>query len=413
MVGTVVRLLWIWATAATPSKALISDPVIYWLSGEKASHLDFSQAPGWPWGTGKPTSFLSVGYSNLIGLVSWMSAHNLSVFAAAMLVNLVASALLVIGVARVAAAVSYRTRWAVLVAPWAAAVYPDLVTASGLIMTEVVGVTALVWLVVGLLRSPQHWWMIGGCLAATIWLRPSLQLLLLVVPLLVWRWAGRGCAFAVAVTALIALAPLAYQSTVTVGVPVFSSSTWINICDGAAQAPGTPSGTFQASARCRIPDDQVQSEREWSTLAQRVALETIRNDPAAWVTAIPARLVHALGGGWGVEVAQNWSGHLGPSDAAALVTEVSRWSFWLVFSVGLLGAFSGHGERAVRLAALLAMLSLVGVAISFGQPRYGLPFVVLLCIPGLGLAADLASTRVVSRNVELLDRQAPSVDFPT
>lgn len=388
VVGTVVRVVWIVRTADAPHLDRIADPVIYQLAAEKAAHLDFSQTPDWPWGIDQPTSFLTVGYPNLLGLISWTTGRAVSVFAAAMTVNVVASALLVLGIAHLAASITYRHRWAAAVAPWVAALYPDLVTASGLVMSDIVGVTALVWLAVSMLRPRVRSAEVGALLAATIWFRPSLQLLVLVVPAVVWRWAGRRVALSAAGVALLLLAPLAYHSSVTVGVPVFTSATWVNICDGAATDPHTPSGTFRASPRCRFPDEPIPSEREWSAFAREVAVEAIRDDPVGWAADVPARLVHALGGFWGIEISQHWSGHLGESRVAGVIEDVSDWSFWLVFIGGLIGAAIAWRQRAIRLAALIAVVSLSGVAISFGVQRYGLPIVVLVCIPGLGVAAD-------------------------
>lgn len=395
-VGTAVRVVWVAATAGEPALDRISDPVVYRLAAEKAAHLDFGQAPEWPWGIDGPTSFLSVGYPNLIGAISWATGRLVSVLAVAMIVNVVAGALLVWGVARLAESVGHRHASAALVAPWACALYPDLVTASALVMTEVVGVCALVWLAVAVLRQPVRWWSVGVLLSTAVWLRPSLQLLVIVVPILVWWLADVRTALTGAVAALLLLAPLAYHSSVTVGVPVFSSSTWVNICDGAAPDPGTPTGTFLAATRCRFPGGEVRSEREWSAHARSVAVDAISDDPVGWVAAVPQRLRHALGGGWGVEVANTWSGHLGASALTDLVRDVSRWTFWVVLLAGAGGAASAWRDRTVRVAAALAAVSLAGVAVSFGQPRYGLPLVVLVCLPGLGVIVDRLLARTAA-----------------
>lgn len=381
-VGIALRVLWVVGTAGPPDGGTVSDPTLYYLSAIRVTAGEFGMTPEWPYGNDEPTSFLSVGYPALLGVLSWVTFGTVGVFAMAIVVNLVSSAALIVGVSSLADAVAGGTAGtAGVYAAWAVALYPDLITANGLMMTELLGAALVVWLLVAVLRPAPDPWIVGTLLAAAIWIRPSLQLLLVAVPVVLWFRVGRRRAMQTLVGACVLLAPLAWHSSVTVGVPVFSSSTWPNVCDGAAPDPGTPRGAFVAAERCRLEGLSVPPEREWSKLSREVALDAIGDDPLHWVAQVPFRLGRTLGGGWGIEVAQQWSGHLGSSRPMTLATGVSDVAAYAVLVVGLAGAVVLRRSHEVQLAILVTALALVGVAISFGQQRYGVPTVVVLLLP--------------------------------
>ena len=59
---------------------------------------------------------------------------------------------------------------------------------------------------------------------------------------------------------------------------------------------------------------------------------------------------------------------------------MSQGAFILVAVAGIVGAFRLRRERQFQLVALFAAVSLSGALVSFGQPRFGLPTMLLVLI---------------------------------
>jgi hypothetical protein len=276
-----------------------------------------------------------------------------------MLLSLIASALLIVGVGRLAEAtvrvcgggpgpVAVRTG---VVAAAIAAVFPDAITSTGLVMTDLVGATGVVWTATMCVRIRERatmarWVAAAACAAAVLWFRPSYMLLpLLAAILLAGAWRAQAArarwqstSAAVAVLAVVVV-PLAWNNMVRVdGGLGITSATWRNICDGAEGADGR----FRLDASCVEPFELLPAagwEGRSASISRERAAELIGDAPVRWVARAPLRFVHSFDlGGWGVAVSQDWSGHLGRgafADAAYRVSQVGFVAVLVAAAVGL------------------------------------------------------------------------------
>jgi hypothetical protein len=383
-VGLALRIGWLVAVARQP-RLPWADPWQYLQMAHLTAQGQWGVAPAWPTGSGQPTSFLSVGYPSLVGAVSQVT--HLGPWHVAMGLNLVASVVLIVGVAVLAGRLSGRK--AALAAAWIVALLPDLITSTSIVMTELVGASLVVGVALTLTGSRQVWWHASVLVAAAVWVRPSMQLLLVAVPLLVWRSLGMRDALRVAGVAMLLMVPLLWHSTVTVDGGVgFTTATWVNVCEGAAPDPGTPRGTFATSVRC---DARGMTEGEWAEHARHVAIAAIRHDPVRWIATTPLRLWHSFEfGGWGIRVAQQWGQNLGSGAPSQVAVHVSQVGFVAVALAALVGIVRLRRDRTLRTLAVLAVASLVGVLVTFGQQRFGLPTTLLVFVPA---AASLVEVR--------------------
>ena len=381
-VGLLLRIIWM-IGAARPPTLEWADPWQYLERARLVTHGTLGSAPAWPYGTGGPTSFLSVGYPNMVGGIARIT--RLGPWQVALGLNLIASVALIIGVGILTSRLS---GWrAAAVAAWMVALFPDLITSTGLVMTELVAAALFVGLAVAVTRSMPVWWHTTVLVACVVWVRPSLQLLLIAVPLLLWHRAGLRHAGKVVGLSALLMFPLFWHSTVRVGGGAgFTTATWVNICEGAAADPATPRGEFGASSRC-LSDGS--GEAAWADATKAVALHAIGDNPLRWLGLTPFRLWHSFeAGGWGIHVAQEWGHNLGSGRGPTIALRVSQVAFIALSVAGIAGVFSLRRNRQFHVLMLFAAVSLSGALITFGQPRFALPTVLLVLIPAA--AARLA-----------------------
>ena len=382
-VGLLLRIGWM-IIAARPPSLEWADPWQYLQRARLTTDGRWGVAPAWPYGTGGPTSFLSVGYPSVVGGVARVT--RLGPWHVALGLNLIASLVLIIGVGVLAGRLS---GWrAAAGAAWFVVFFPDLITATSIVMTELVAAAIIVSLALAVTRSAPVWWHTAVLVAAVVWIRPSLQLLLIAVPLVLWRCAGLRLAGKVVGLSALLMFPLFWHSTVRVGGGAgFTTATWVNICEGAAADPATPRGEFGASSRCM---SDGSGEAAWAEGAKAVAVDAIGDNPLRWIGLTPFRLWHSFeAGGWGIQVAQEWGHNLGPGRGPTIAFRVSQIGFIAVFVAGVLGVFRLRSNRQLHVLLLFAAVSLSGALITFGQPRFSLPTVLLALIPAA--AARLTS----------------------
>ena len=387
--GIGLRVLWLLIAAGRPSiDDCLCDPGVYLVMAQKNVDGDWFGDV-----LGEPTAFLSVGYPALLALGHLGTFGLLDVWRSALVVNLLASAALIVGAGRVAASLAPAglASTAPLAAALAMALYPDAITATGLVMTELPASAVLMWTVVWALKATSRSTVIAGAVLITvaIWLRPSWMLMPL--GLLVWLGLRRARPHALGAAALIiavGVAPLYWNNTERVGAPPgITSATWINICDGADGRIG-----FTRRAVCDEPIEGLfappGSEGRSAKLSRSRALGEIADNADRWLLAVPARVALSIGrGGWGVDVAVDWSRTLGTSWRTDVVRRLSQLGFDAAVAFAAIGVVRGKA----RLNALLwffAASAMLGVAITFAQARFGWPVVSTMIIPlaGCGLA---------------------------
>lgn len=393
-VGLALRAVWLAATAHPPRTApILADPAVYLTMADHA--YDGHWLTGF-WA--EPTSFLSVGYPALLAIVRYASGGLLSSWGAALLVNLGASVALVVAAGRLAGIVTHHLdgrdavcHRAMRAAAWMMACLPDAIVATGLVMTELVAVAVLLWALIGMhsLFLGGTWARpvaVGVLLGAAVFLRPSWALLLVLAPTFVvlHRRAVKPAAL-LFICAMLVVAPAAWnnQARVHAGVGL-TSAIWMNICDGATRSDGG----FSRREECEFAFEgilpPVDREERSVEVARSQAVHDIRAHPFRWLLVVPLRLGRAFGlGGWGVEVSRDWSQHLESGLLLTTTLRVSQLGFLLAAAAGVAGLV-----RAVRCRRVVWWLvvsttvgSLFGVAVSFGQTRFGWPMMAAVFIP--------------------------------
>ena len=433
LVGLVVRVVWQVATAHRPNT--LGDPLVYLAMADRATDGHWFSAPTWPFGAGGPTSFLSVGYPTILAGLNRATFGLVSPFGMALAINLVSSAALILGVAALGARFARgvdaaRAPTAAVAAAWLMALSPDAIVATSLVMNELPASAALVWAVVLFDRLVHDFrrgdaLACGGLLGLTIALRPSVQLLaplfVVVAAVVAWRAAPAARAraaratVAMAVVCVVVLAPIAWNSTVRVDAgPGLTSATWVNICDGAF----ADDGRFRLDDACHPSRDVVLNdpgyESAWVSDAGEVARRRIADAPAHWLSVAPLRVVHSFDlGGWAVEVGRDWSGLFTDSTRYDTLLRLSQAGFVAVSALGLAGValhlarrrrdVDGDSAGAVEvgwpgpltLCAVVAVGTLAGSVVTFGQPRFGWYVTVCCAIPFAGVAIASLPSRFV------------------
>ena len=157
--------------------------------------------------------------------------------------------------------------------------------------------------------------------------------------------------------------------------------------------PGHGSIVGDAAARNVLDDDLARRAEQRGidkdVLAQELALETIREDPAGFLQRAPLRLRHL----WTLDasVMRHVLHAVYPPLSNALVQGLAVLlgiSLLVLVGAGVLGlALRGHGLREPWLLPLLAAATCALPAACFGMPRFGLPALALLLpVAGHGLA---------------------------
>lgn len=394
VLGVVLRGIFLLRYARYPADPrFVADPYAYLMMAERAYHGHFFVSF-----RGFPTSYLSVGYPALVAIVQHLFLGVFSTWGTCLALNLICYVLTTLGIVQVARIYLQRVNATpqtlhrvMMTCAGLLAVYPDSIFATGVVMSEFVAVAFLVWCVVFLSRlldGGAHRWVIVLCglfAGMAVFVRPSLVFLVVLVPgVLIIRRQWR-VALAVFACALVPLVPLWWNNSRVGTGPGITSATWMNVCDGLLKADGT----FQWRPECRVDhsSDEIVTPRTEAlntAHAKRLALQEISNHPLAWISRMPLRLYHSLwSGGWVSEVSVKWGQNYRWTEHMKYLRLLSRRFFDVVALLGFCGITTLVRKKAVIFwpIAVIAVGTLAGVPISFGQARFGWPLAMLVLVP--------------------------------
>ncbi len=398
--GVVVRGVFLAKYARLPSdQKFVADPYAYLMMANRAyhGHLFVSFR-------GFHTSYLSVGYPATIALAQRITCGLMSTWRTALMLNVLSYILTSIGIIRVVRIFAQRTSASArtvsvagLVATAVLAIYPDFVFATGLVMTELVAVALFVWgiafFVVLIDDRYSHKYAIaaGLCFGLTVFIRPSILLIVLLAPFLLLlrrQWKSATVLFTVAILPIV---PLWINNSRVGTGPGITSATWMNVCDGLKKSDGT----FQWRPECRrlLEDGKEPSpltESINTSHAKKLALSEISTHPWAWISRMPLRMYHSLwSGGWATQVSVKWGQNYQWTERMDLFLLVSRRYFEIIAIIASIQIvrMTRRGLTTWWPMALVFIGTFAGIPISFGQARFGWPCAVIVLVPlaSLGL----------------------------
>jgi len=408
VVGVLLRLAWVAATARTPTG--LSDPFVY-----RSYGIAIASGAGYESLAGDPTAYYPPGYPYLLGAIYRLAAGLGVEGFPTWPVGIVQS--LWWGVAIVAVGGTATAIWgrrAGLAAAVVLALWPNLIAYSAAILSEsafvAAAATAMWGLTVVVRRADEglRWgWATvaaGGTALATA-IRPQF-LAVVGVALVVWalwRVPARVAAGTVGVI-LAALAavfvPWTIRNQVQLGavVPV-STNTGDNLCIGVY--PGARGG-FAIAEPCQSGVtwyDGLEGELTQDRFGRSAALRFLREDPVGWVALIPRKLFYTyLSDDDGLDAVEAYGADpLGTPWVRTAFDVVANAAYALIAVLAVVGLVvaargsrrEGDASRAALVAATLA--SLLVPVVFFGDPRFKVsaaPMVAALAGLGAVLAYD-------------------------
>jgi 4-amino-4-deoxy-L-arabinose transferase-like glycosyltransferase len=409
VVGFALRLAWV--LYATRDPLGYNDPGIYLGLAER-----LADGQGYVHPAGEPTAYYPPGFPAMLGALFWVAGKvgidgSRPELAAA--ANLVLGTL-TIGLAALLARRLFSARVAAVVAVLLA-VFPALIGYTSVALSETLFVFGMVGSLLVLLWEPfdhdRPGWPrlgIGGVLlGATLLVRPTGALLVVALAAgLVaagggWRRALARSGVVMAAVALV-LVPWAVRNAVRLDAGLtLSTNTGDNLCIGNNPEA---TGSFQLPAACFVdspvgpdaPRDEFEVVR--GRRNQDLAVDWIRQNPSRQPELVVARTLYTFQHGHDFRrAAESYGEDLWISGDDAIRLDVVGDAGWFfVLGVGLCGlpALVRGDRRWLVLAA-----SFVGLAVApwpfFGDPRFGLPAVVVLVFPA---AVVLAALPVIWRS---------------
>ncbi len=395
IVGTLIRITFVLATATPPiERRFVADPYVY------LKMATWSIRGHWFSGFyGQPSNYLSIGYPFFIAVLRYASLNSLSSWQSAMILNILASIFLMIGVSLLAARIAELIGWqhekislVAVAAGWVMAVYPDAVVATGLVMSELLAATFLVWSLVlaskmvSLEQHRIHHWL-GAALVAGLYvfIRPSGLLVPILIAFAIFlKRRSIGLTLRYIVVSLLPMIPI-FINNLRVGAGLgITSATWPNICDGATNSRGE----LTRRAVCRAPQvDGVNIPRAemWDVrIAQKQALHDIHHHFLFWVSRMPVRLFRSLwSGGWATLTSVHWGQNIFWSRKVLFAYHASMTAFVVLLILVAVGVWCFIRSRHFPLWMFLTVFigTLSGVIITFGQARFGWPLTAVIFIP--------------------------------
>ena len=391
--GLLLRVVTLFSVAKHPADPrFVADPYAYLLMADHAYHGRYFVSF-----RGFPTAYLSVGYPFLIAVARHLLLGTVSVWVTALLLNLAAYVATTVALPRLVRAVlgdrggTPGRQGAGLIAAVLFAVSPDAIFGTGLVMTELTAVAFLVWAVVLAAEAARGRgsrltvFGAGLCTGMAVFERPSMVLLVVLVPLLVGLRRHWKEAVVVFCAALVPLLPLVVNNLrVGAGIGV-TSATWPNVCDGLTDRQGR----FEWRRECRVtmlPGESIDRNTEkrnveWS---RKISLLEIGDHPWVWVSRMPLRVAHSLwSGGWATEFSVRWAQNYAWTTKLIVFMRVSQAYFGMLVVGAVAGLIRAARRRSVRwdVLAVVSVGSLAGVPITFGQSRFGWPLAVIIVIP--------------------------------
>jgi len=179
-------------------------------------------ATSFPYGYLHPTAFRPPVYPALLGSWYWLVGASIG---AAQVLNVAIGALVVVAGAVLAARFGGRT--AGLLAAGLLAVYPPLLANDGAVLSEPVALLILLGALLALLDSRAL--LAGALVGCLVLTRPSAQLYVPVLAVLLWHRAGARRAAVLLAAAAVVVLPWVARNDAAVGRPVVVTSNGFNL----------------------------------------------------------------------------------------------------------------------------------------------------------------------------------------
>lgn len=407
IVGVAAVLRVVWGMQAEEPREL-RDPVFYLLLADNLAAGD-----GYTFGDGPSqgvTAYYPPGYPMFLGGLVWLVGllpGDVATFDLAVTANVVLSTVLVLLVFALGRRMAGATVG--LTAAGIAALWPNLVFHSGVVLTETLFLVVFTALFLVALATPSvahrpGWWRVatvGGLLGLSLLIRP---VSLVIAPLFLVLWwtdgvrrAAQRTGLALATTALV-LVPWSVVSTARMGSPVLLSlNMGDNLCIG--NHPGAAGG-YTWPAYCSQGLDQgerpeIEIRRQSETLER--ALRFMREEPGTVLGLVPDRARYTLrddhDGAW---VASDWGARPLFSELTAGLLEDTADVYYYMVAAGSLAGVAVLVASRRRLVeprrwlffVLTAPVQLISPLVTFGEPRFKMPmYPVLAVTAGVALVA--------------------------
>jgi hypothetical protein len=414
--GALVRVVWVIGWASEPVGGL-NDPALYRHLAERiAEGHGFTYAGEHP----GPTAYYPPGYPYVLGALTWLirllPGPAPTIFGIAVGLNVVLSVLTIavvfeLGRRLVSVPVG-------LAAAGALAFWPNAVIHTGLILTETLFLflftlmllVALATAAVARRPGPARMLTTGLLLGATGMVRPISFVVAPLFLLLWWRDGARVALRRMAVVgaaALVLVLPWSVRNTVRMEAPVLiSTNLGDNFCIGNNPQA---TGGYDLARPCfqgLHAGDRPESETERQSTTFRRAWDYIREEPVEAVLHLPAKVRYALDrDSDGLWASTDYGGHQVFTPTNFERVKVVGDAYYAV--VGILGAVgavllwrSGQPTGRRRFFLLAAVVQLVPVLVTFGDPRFKMPLYPAMAV-GAGVAVLAA-----------LQRRAPEEELP-
>lgn len=408
-VAAVLRVLW-GLSAEEPRE--LRDPVFYMVLAD-----NLAEGNGYSYGDAAnqgPTAYYPPGYPLFLGGVVWLAdavPGSPTTFDLAIAANVVLSTVLVLLVfslgRRLAGTAVGLTAAAV------AAVWPNLVFHSGVVLTETLFLVVLTTMFLVALATPavarRPGWLrvatVGVLLGVTVLIRP---VSLVIAPLFLVLWWDAGVVPALRRVGLglaamvLVVAPWSVLSTLRMESPVLLSlNLGDNLCignhPGATGGYALPDYCFEDVGQGERPELEVRRQSE----ALDRAWTFIRDEPGTAIGLVPDRARYTLGDDHdGLYVASDWGER--PLFAATTVDTLELLAdgyYYLVVAGSLAGVAVLVSRRrtldaphAWAFFVATAPVHLLSPLVTFGEPRFKMPM-----YPVLAVTAAVALVAAIRR----------------
>ncbi|HEY9688059.1 MAG TPA: glycosyltransferase family 39 protein, partial [Coleofasciculaceae cyanobacterium] len=336
LAGLGLRLYWIALTQPVPH----SDFQLYWQYANNIHHGDLSfTALDRHTGSILFYSFAMALFGNAL-LVGWG-------------VNLLFSLLVLLGIYRLS--VELFNRKAALLATGLAAIFPQFITYSALMATEIHAIAytlVILWAVLNSRHIEQHkilyWMALGLLIYGGVMVRASNLLLLLLIPVIFLHTRrGRlktdltGCA-AMILTAGFLISTWVYHQYVLTGVPKLFfteySLAFASQYGGEGGVTGLQTLPYYPKAQAQL-DGTIKGELRSRKVIEAEALKIIRQDPGKYLRFGVTRLQNSLwfartGIVWSIDASKTF--HPGPKFIRRF-SEASTHTWRVLLALSLLG----------------------------------------------------------------------------
>jgi len=352
-------------------------------------------ASSFPYGYLHPTAFRPPVYPALLGSWYWLVGASVG---AAQVLNVVIGALVVVAGAVLATRFGGRT--AGLVAAGLLAVYPPLLANDGAALSEPVALLILLGALLALLDSRAL--PAGALVGLLVLTRPSAQLYVPVLAVLLWHRVGIRRAAVLLAAAAVVVLPWVVRNDAVVGRPVVVTSNGFNLAatwSPEALRTGRFVDAYYNPAFARIRGDIAGAGRLREGPVDAAFRAEGIHGLRSHLNVVPARLVdnarYLFDVGWRTtDAAEVKDGRSLRFRHAGLPL------VWAVCVAGVVGLWRLR-RHPDALPLIISAGYFVGIAlVAVSPPRLRAPFDVLACIGVAALVVQLARQRASRRDDE-------------